>query len=66
MAGAAATMSASWAVSNVQSSSVFCEGLQLRIRFGFAARFRLVVFRLVVLRGLATGHLLAVERAGRV
>jgi hypothetical protein len=66
MAGAAATMSASLAVWNVQSSSVFSEGLQFRIRFGFAARFRLVVFRLVVFRGLATGHLLAVDWAGRV
>ncbi|HWB57139.1 MAG TPA: hypothetical protein VG479_09415 [Gaiellaceae bacterium] len=54
------------AVWNVQSSSVFSEGLQFRIRFGFAARFRLVVFRLVVFRGLATGHLLAVDWAGRV
>jgi hypothetical protein len=59
-------MSASSAVWKVQSSSIFCEGLQLRIRFGFAARFRLVVFRLVVFRGLATGHLLAVDGAERV
>jgi hypothetical protein len=55
-------MSASWAVWKVQSSSVFGDGLQLRIRFGLAARFLLVVFRLVVFRGLATGHLLAVGR----
>jgi hypothetical protein len=34
MLGAAITMSASSAVSNVQSSSVFGEGRTLRIRFG--------------------------------
>ena len=46
------TMSAASAVSKVQSSSVFGEGLTLRIRFGCRLRD---AFRRVVLRGLATG-----------
>jgi hypothetical protein len=49
------TMSASVAVSKVQSSSCFGEGLTLRIRFGCRLR---AAFRRVVFRGLATGHLL--------
>ena len=53
--GAAMTMSASAAVSNVQSSSCFGEGFAFRIRFGCRLR---AAFRLVVFRGLATGHLL--------
>jgi hypothetical protein len=61
MLGAASTISASAAVSNVQSSSGFCEGFALRILFGCRLRAgsRLRAgFRLVVFRGLATGHLL--------
>ena len=59
--GAAITMSASWAVSKVQSSSVFGEGLTLRIRFGCRLRD---AFRRVVLRGLATGYLLGWDGRG--
>jgi hypothetical protein len=59
--GAAMTMSASVAVSKVQSSSVFGEGSTLRIRFGWRLRVgrrSRDAFRLVVFRCLATGHLL--------
>jgi len=65
IAGAAATMLASSAVWNVQSSADLGEGLQFRMRFGcrLAAGFRFAGFR-----GLATGHLLGQGnvRAARV